>query len=155
MIKVSSYKKAIFIVLVVLALAFLVLNRLEFSPCFGTVWLPAEIDATKFKNKSAIITGASGGLGSAIVERAGLLKMNLVLTDIDVERSRQLADKINSLGGKAYVIEADLSKEEDRKRIERFLLPSREGQFSCPCGKISRIKLRGNSRKPSRNVVTL
>lgn len=62
--------------------------------------------------KTALVTGAAGGIGSAtarIFAREGAM---VILADIDADRCRSVLDEIVSAGGKAVCAVADLSSEE-------------------------------------------
>lgn len=68
--------------------------------------------------KTAIVTGASKGIGKGIAERFGKEKMNVVvdyLTDPDGAEDTKAAIQAN--GGKAVMVEADVSKEDGIRRL--------------------------------------
>lgn len=67
--------------------------------------------------RTAVITGASSGIGAATASRlaAGGLRVTLVARRL--ERLEQLAREIEQTGGQAEVIGADLSCEVDRLRL--------------------------------------
>jgi len=80
----------------------------------------AEVDG-----KVAVVTGSSSGLGYALSELAAANGMKLVLVDIDLPPSEQLARRIESRGGEAIAIRVDLADPTQRPRvieaaIERF-----------------------------------
>jgi len=65
-----------------------------------------------FHNKTIVITGAGGGIGRAtalIFAREGA---NVVVTDIDPEAARRVAETIQQGGGKALAIGMDVSSRE-------------------------------------------
>ncbi|MDY0407161.1 SDR family NAD(P)-dependent oxidoreductase [Virgibacillus sp. 179-BFC.A HS] len=76
-------------------------------------------------NKTAIVTGAAGGIGKALIKRLADRELNLVLVDLNEDA---LTDTVNELGlDKANVltVAADVSKEEDVQRyvskaVEKF-----------------------------------
>lgn len=70
-----------------------------------------------FCGKVALITGSSSGLGKALSELAAEKKMKLILVDIDLSASKELADEINRNGGQAIAVRADLSKPSERKKV--------------------------------------
>lgn len=70
-----------------------------------------------FTGKNILITGASGGLGSAISEGFASLGGTVILVDIYEESLKKTADAIKDQGGKCALIQADLTKEEDLDRI--------------------------------------
>jgi short-subunit dehydrogenase len=70
-----------------------------------------------WRDKVAVVTGASSGIGAATarqLERAG---MRVVLVARRLERLRRLKAEIESDGGKAEIAAADLSSERERVRI--------------------------------------
>ena len=79
----------------------------------------------QFKDKVAVITGTSYGLGRELALLAAKHGMKLVLVDMRPEPSEKLAEQIRSQGGEAVVVEADLAKPEQRPKVieiamERF-----------------------------------
>lgn len=83
---------------------------------------------TRLENHTAIITGASSGIGEAIARRFAAEGLQVVLVARRLERLTQIADEINRHGNRAGVIEADLSLEGERQRlfdtvVERFSQP--------------------------------
>ena len=74
------------------------------------------------KDKTAIVTGAAGGLGEAIALAYSEYDSSVVLVDIDEGKIDQLAQQIAERGGRAISIKADVSKAQDVKRVvERTL----------------------------------
>ncbi|HET6257352.1 SDR family NAD(P)-dependent oxidoreductase [Pseudonocardia sp.] len=70
----------------------------------------------------AVVTGAAGGIGSAIASRLSRDGASVVLVDLDGDRASALAGR---LGGEAIGVQADVSHEEDVERymdaaVERF-----------------------------------
>lgn len=78
---------------------------------------PARAQDNLFADKVAVITGTSYGLGRELALLAAKSDMKLVLVDMRVEPSQQLAEQIRSQGGEAVVVEADLAKPEQRPRV--------------------------------------
>ncbi|WP_116124756.1 SDR family oxidoreductase [Lewinella sp. IMCC34183] len=73
---------------------------------------------TKLKGQTAIVTGSSTGLGQACA--IGLAKegMNVVVNyHSSDEEAHATAEQIESLGGRAIVVQADVSKEEDVEKL--------------------------------------
>ncbi|MFK5979458.1 MAG: glucose 1-dehydrogenase [Rhizobiaceae bacterium] len=63
----------------------------------------------KTKKRTALITGAGGGIGSAIaynLSRAGIM---VAIQDIDQVAAEKVASKINANGGKALAVVGDIS----------------------------------------------
>jgi len=78
-----------------------------------------------FDGKVVIITGSSHGLGHALAERLAELGAKLVLADIDVRPSAELAQQVVEHHGAAVAVEVDLADPQQRQRVldtarERF-----------------------------------
>lgn len=72
------------------------------------------------EGKTAIITGASRGIGRGIALELAKEKMNLVLnyvSDSSKEKVQELQNEVSSLGSKSIIIQGDISKENDCKKI--------------------------------------
>jgi NAD(P)-dependent dehydrogenase (short-subunit alcohol dehydrogenase family) len=73
-------------------------------------------------DKTIIVTGASRGLGAATALALGELGANVVLTARSVEALNEVAQKVESAGGEALVVQGDIGNLEDvRKVVERTL----------------------------------
>lgn len=70
-----------------------------------------------WQNKTAIITGASSGIGEATARRFAEAGLRVVLVARRMERLLGLKKEIESKGGKAQVIAADLGCEADRVKV--------------------------------------
>jgi len=70
-----------------------------------------------WQNKTAIITGASSGIGEATARRFAEAGLRVVLVARRMERLFGLKNEIESKGGNARVIEADLGNETDRVKV--------------------------------------
>jgi hypothetical protein len=70
-----------------------------------------------WKNKVAVVTGASSGIGAATARQLAQAGMRVVLVARRVERLLGLQAEITSAGGKAEVAAADLRSEEERERV--------------------------------------
>ncbi len=69
------------------------------------------------KDKVAIITGASRGLGKAFALRFAEEGAKLFLTTTNMERSKDTVKEVKAKGADVAIIEADISKESDCKKI--------------------------------------
>ena len=98
------------------------------------------------EGKTAIITGASRGIGRAIALELAKEKMNLVLnyvSDSSKEKVEQLQKEIENSGSKSIIVQGDVSKESDCKKILEmtlkefnsvFLLANNAGVYSSKPG---------------------
>ncbi|MGA9347472.1 MAG: SDR family NAD(P)-dependent oxidoreductase [Anaerolineae bacterium] len=66
----------------------------------------------KFAGKVAIVTGAARGIGEAIALTLAREGADVVVTDVDWEGARRVAQEIEGLGRKAKAIQADVSQRE-------------------------------------------
>ena len=64
------------------------------------------------KNKSVLVTGAGGGIGSATALVLAGHGARLILTDINQEAGEVATKTVNSAGGEAYFVAADLGSED-------------------------------------------
>jgi len=71
----------------------------------------------EWKDKIAIVTGASSGIGAATAKRLAREGMQVILVARRQNRLETLAKEIGQAGGKAYAIAADLRREADRERV--------------------------------------
>jgi len=71
----------------------------------------------RLKSKVAIITGAASGIGRATAELFAEEGAKVVVADINSAEGEQTVSNIRSKGGEARFVHADISKEEDAKRI--------------------------------------
>jgi glucose 1-dehydrogenase len=68
--------------------------------------------------KTAIVTGASKGIGKGIAERLGKEKMNVVVDyHTDSDGADDTAEKIRAVGGQAVVVGADVSTESGIQKL--------------------------------------
>ena len=74
------------------------------------------------ENQVAIITGAGRGLGKAYALRFAEEGAKLLLPDISLERAENTAKEINSNGGEALAVEADISNENDTLKIAEAVM---------------------------------
>jgi NAD(P)-dependent dehydrogenase (short-subunit alcohol dehydrogenase family) len=67
----------------------------------------------RFVDKVVIVTGAGGGIGSAISRRFADEGASVVVTDVNGEAANEVASDIERHGGSAVAIAADISKGAD------------------------------------------
>jgi NAD(P)-dependent dehydrogenase (short-subunit alcohol dehydrogenase family) len=65
---------------------------------------------SRFEGKVAIITGAGGGIGSAIAARLASEGAHAVVTDMNAELAAKTVAEIDAAGGRASSIVADISQ---------------------------------------------
>ena len=77
----------------------------------------SRITAADWKDKVAIVTGASGGIGAEIATKLAHEGLKVVMVGRRQERLNLLAAEIREAGGDVMVIVADLTEEGDRLRV--------------------------------------
>lgn len=78
-----------------------------------------------FKGKVALVTGSGKGIGKAIAARFVDEGASVCINDIVLDDAEKTSEELKELGGKTFAIQADVSKEEDVKKMfglvfERF-----------------------------------
>jgi NAD(P)-dependent dehydrogenase (short-subunit alcohol dehydrogenase family) len=63
--------------------------------------------------RAAIVTGAAGGTGRAIAQRLGAEGASVVVADIDTERGKETARRIESQGGQSKFVRTDVRQGDD------------------------------------------
>uniref|UniRef100_A0A7C4PEL8 SDR family oxidoreductase n=1 Tax=Anaerolinea thermolimosa TaxID=229919 RepID=A0A7C4PEL8_9CHLR len=81
-----------------------------------------------WQGKTVLITGASSGIGEAAARLLSGRGLHVLLTARRVDRLEALAEEIIRAGGRAGVIPADLSVEEERQRLAEAVTES----AGCP-----------------------
>lgn len=82
----------------------------------------------RFDQKVAVVTGGSGGIGSAICRRLSSEGAHVVICDINAAASEQLANEI----GNASIETVDIAKSKDaRQMIERVV--AQQGKIDVLC----------------------
>jgi len=69
------------------------------------------------ENKVVIVTGASSGIGEALVKNLVKLKTNIVLAARNLEKMEQLKQELKVDENKILVVKTDVSKENDCKNL--------------------------------------
>lgn len=76
----------------------------------------------RLKNKVAIITGASHGMGEAEARLFAKEGASVLLTDIDEQRGKEVAEQIRLNGGNAIFKAADVSEQTDWNSLFEYTL---------------------------------
>jgi 3-oxoacyl-[acyl-carrier protein] reductase len=71
----------------------------------------------RLKNKSIIVTGAGSGIGEGIAKRLAEEGAAIVVNDLVPAGGQRVCDEINAAGGRACFIAADVTRNDDIKRI--------------------------------------
>ena len=71
----------------------------------------------RLENKVAIVTGGANGIGRAICELFAQEGASVVVADIERDAGLQTVDRIEAGGGQAVMVETDVSKEDDVRRM--------------------------------------
>lgn len=73
--------------------------------------------AARFEGRTAIVTGAASGFGREIAMRLASEGAGIVVADVDVVGGRRTLEGIEASGGAAALVEADVSRGEDYRKI--------------------------------------
>ncbi|MBP8718342.1 MAG: glucose 1-dehydrogenase [Candidatus Atribacteria bacterium] len=80
----------------------------------------------RLDNKTAIITGAAGGIGSAISLRFALEGASVYLCDLENTSGKELEKRILQSGGKAIFFPMDVTLESDWQKLMSQLIESHQ-----------------------------
>lgn len=71
----------------------------------------------KLQGKNVLITGASSGIGEAFAYRAARDGANVILAARRKDKLNKVKEKVEELGGKGTVVETDVTKPDDIKKL--------------------------------------
>lgn len=84
-----------------------------------------DLDMSRFRGRVAVVTGAAGGLGSAITEGLALCGMRVVALDVAEAALQELAGRLRGdaadAGGAVHPMTADITKEADLDRVFQWI----------------------------------
>ncbi len=72
--------------------------------------------------KTAVVTGAAGGIGSAVANSLAQTGISVCLVDVQTDLLDAETQKVNERGGTAVSVAADLRSEDDIRRLGAFVL---------------------------------
>lgn len=86
----------------------------------------------RFQDKSVIVTGAAGGIGSAIAARFAREGAQVIVTDVNAEGAETAAAAIRATGGRARAFAADIVTAEGCQSIIADVM-AQEGRIDVLC----------------------
>jgi len=87
---------------------------------------------TEFEGKVAVVTGAASGIGRAMCEKFANLGMRVVMADIEGDRLRQSAKRIEATGVEILAATVDVSRADELSRLAEDTL-DRFGKVHVLC----------------------
>lgn len=86
----------------------------------------------RFKDKTVIVTGAAGGIGSAIGARFAAEGARVVITDVNADGAEETAAAIRATGGNARAFAADIGTADGCQALVADVIAS-EGRIDVLC----------------------
>jgi 2-hydroxycyclohexanecarboxyl-CoA dehydrogenase len=86
----------------------------------------------RFQDKVVVVTGAAGGIGTAIAQRFASEGARVVVTDVNAEGVEATAAALRATGSQARGFAADISKAEGCKAVIADTL-AQEGRIDVLC----------------------
>lgn len=74
------------------------------------------------KEKVVIVTGASSGIGKALVGKLAEMGAKVVLAARDIEKIKNISDELNKINFNTIAVKTDVTKEEDCKKLIEITL---------------------------------
>jgi NAD(P)-dependent dehydrogenase (short-subunit alcohol dehydrogenase family) len=68
-------------------------------------------------DKVAVVTGAAGGIGAATARLLSTAGAAVVISDINIDGAKAVAEEIRSQGGTAQAVRTDISSEAEVKEL--------------------------------------
>lgn len=65
-----------------------------------------------YRDKVAIVTGAASGIGKALSEELGKYGAEVIVTDMNAEGAKDVAERIGQAGGRAEAVQLDVTMED-------------------------------------------
>jgi 2-hydroxycyclohexanecarboxyl-CoA dehydrogenase len=86
----------------------------------------------RFANKTVVVTGAAGGIGSAIGARFAAEGARVVITDVNAAGAEETASRIRGEGGRARAFAADIATADGCRALVADAI-SEEGRIDVLC----------------------
>ena len=94
----------------------------------GRTGTPSSYERTekdmRLQDKTALVTGGTSGIGRAVAERLAREGAEVIVSGRDRARGAEVVAAIESTGGKARFVPADLASYEDVRRLGEEAGPS-------------------------------
>ncbi|MFA5022626.1 MAG: SDR family NAD(P)-dependent oxidoreductase [Patescibacteria group bacterium] len=69
------------------------------------------------ESKVAIVTGAARGIGQGIAQALAAEKCNVVISDVDEDGCKKVAEELKKFGGKTLAVKCDVSKKSEVEEL--------------------------------------